>query len=187
MFDWTQVEGYREDMTAEEKLALLENFNMPDTKAGFVPKAQFDKTASDLAATKKQLRDYMTDEQKKEADRLAEHEALKTEVESLRRDKVLSEHKASFLALGYDDKAAAEAAAAMVDGKMDVVFAAMKQHGVEAEKNLRAEILKSTPTPPAGGNDGGKDKSEGVKLAERVAKEHADSNKTASDILSKYM
>ena len=24
-FDWTKIEGYREDMTADEKLALLEN------------------------------------------------------------------------------------------------------------------------------------------------------------------
>ena len=26
MFDWNSVEGYREDMTADEKLALLDNY-----------------------------------------------------------------------------------------------------------------------------------------------------------------
>ena len=29
-FDWTKIEGYREDMTAEEKLALLDNDPAPD-------------------------------------------------------------------------------------------------------------------------------------------------------------
>jgi len=33
-FDWTKVEGYREDMTAEERVALLENYKSPTTRAG---------------------------------------------------------------------------------------------------------------------------------------------------------
>ena len=29
-FDWTKVEGYKEEMTPEEKLALLDNYNDPE-------------------------------------------------------------------------------------------------------------------------------------------------------------
>ena len=28
-FDWNQLEGYKEDMTPEEKIALLENYDPP--------------------------------------------------------------------------------------------------------------------------------------------------------------
>ena len=73
-FDWTKVEGYREDMTAEEKLSLLENMDtdpnpQPDpepdpaptpskapSREGMISKAQFDKVSKELAAAKRQLR-----------------------------------------------------------------------------------------------------------------------------------
>ena len=73
-FDWTSIEGYREDMTADEKLALLDSYEAPkDNPAppkdnpnpdpapapapskGMVSKAQFDKVSSELAAVKKHL------------------------------------------------------------------------------------------------------------------------------------
>jgi len=94
-------------------------------------------------------------------------------------------HKASFLAQGYDEKLADKAAKAMADGDMNTVFAMMKQHGEDREKALKAEILKGTPTPPAG--EGGDEKSDGEKLAERLGKEAAASNKAANDILAHYM
>ena len=30
-FDWTQVDGYRDDMSAEEKLALLNEYTIPSS------------------------------------------------------------------------------------------------------------------------------------------------------------
>ena len=49
-----QIENY-EYMTVEEKVAALEAYE-PDM-SGFVAKSAFDKTASELADKKKQLRD----------------------------------------------------------------------------------------------------------------------------------
>lgn len=180
-FDWTKVTGYREDMTAEEKISLLAAYE-PDDKppAGFVSKTQFDKTASELAAAKKELRDRMTDEQKKEAD----NESMRKELETLRHNQTVSEHKARFMGLGYDEAAAQAAAAALVDGNTDVVFAAMKKFGEDSEKNLRAELLKGTPTPPAG--DKPDDKPASIILAEQIAKSQVGSGKSTSDILSQY-
>lgn len=180
-FDWTKVEGYREDMTADEKMALLAAWE-PDDKppAGFVSKAQFDKTASELAAAKKELRDRMTDEQRKEAD----NEAMRKKLETLEHDQNVSNQKTRFMALGYDEDAAQAAALALVDGNTDAVFAAMKKHGEEAEKNLRAELLRDTPTPPAGSKPD--DKHASVVLAEQIAKSQVGSGKSTSDILSQY-
>ena len=167
-FDWSKVEGYHEDMSADEKLLLLDNFDMPNIEvkpendpapsptpapkpaAGFVTKAQFDKVSSELAKAKKDLRAKMSADEQNEADRLAAEQAMKEELETLRKEKQHSVHKASFLAQGYDEVLAEEAASAMTDGDMEGVFAAMKKHSINAEKALRAQILKESPVPPAG-------------------------------------
>lgn len=153
-FDWTKVDGYREDMTADEKLALLENFEAeepaPKPAPGTVSKAQFDKVSSELAAMKKQMRSRMNEDEQKEADRKANEEAMQEELATLRKEKTLNSHKASFLSQGYDEVLATEAAAAMADGDTDGVFAAMKKFNAANEKALRVKILKETPTPPAG-------------------------------------
>ena len=161
-FDWTKVEGYSEEMSADEKLALLENYNPPEpeaapenptpapgAKGGMVSKAQFDKVSSELAAVKKALKGRMTDDEQRELERQNERQEMETELATLRREKALAGHKASYLSLGYDDALAEEAATAMVDGDMDTVFSAMKRQAVNAEKAMRAKILKETPVPPA--------------------------------------
>ena len=184
-FDWNKVEGYREDMSADEKLALLDNYDpKPDDPAppkddpnpapapaptpakGMVSKAQFDKVSSELAAVKKQLRGRMNDDEQRELDRQNERLEMETELNTLRREKAMAGHKASFLSQGYDEQLAEEAATAMVDGDMDTVFAVMKKHSVNAEKAMRAKILKETPVPPAGDdpNDETKKKEEAKKL-----------------------
>lgn len=170
-FDWTKVEGYREDMTAEEKLALLENMETepqpnndpepapnpspapaPNHKDGVISKAQFDKVSKELAAAKRQLRAKMTNDEIEEERRRQEQEDMQLELETLRKEKTVSGHKASFLSQGYDEALADEAANAMADGDMETVFAVMRKHNVTAEKALRAKILKETPVPPAGDN-----------------------------------
>lgn len=171
MFDWTKVEGYREDMSAEEKLALLDNYEAPKDEPdeqdkpgaepkpgkGFVSKAQFDKVSSELAAAKKQLRSRMSEDEQREADRQAQAEAMETELKELRHEKTVSSYKASFLSRGFDEKMADDAANAMADGDMETVFALMGKQSANAEKALRAKILKETPVPPAGDNPDNKD------------------------------
>ena len=174
-FDWTKIAGYREDMSAEEKLALLETQeeeNQPPAEPepekqvsaqpepeqqppikptpNMISKVQFDKVASELAKVKKELRARMTAEEQKEADRMASDEAMRLELEALRREKTLSNYKASYLSQGYDERIADEAATALADGDMDTVFALMKKQTANTEKALRAKILKEIPVPPAG-------------------------------------
>ena len=187
-FDWTKVEGYKEDMTPEEKLALLDNYNDPEPapkndpapaptpdpkndpapapKGGMVSKAQFDKVSSELAAVKKQLRGKMTEDEAKELERQQHQEEMETELNTLRREKALAGYKASYLSQGYDEQLAEEAATAMVDGDMETVFAVMKKQSVNAEKAMRAKILKETPVPPASDdpNDEKKKQEEAKKL-----------------------
>lgn len=171
-FDWTKVEGYREDMTSDEKLALLDSYeapeppkeDLPKPSGATVSKTQFDKVSSELAALKKQMRSRMTEDEQKEADRKASETAMREELDTLRKEKTLNSYKASFLGQGYDEAMALEAATAMAEGDSDGVFAIMKKQNALMEKNLRAKILKETPTPPAGDDPDKKKKAEEAQL-----------------------
>lgn len=162
-FDWTKLEGYRDDMTADEKLALLDKVEEPTSNpteptepapskpvGSVVSKSQFDKVSSELAALKKQMRSRMSEDEQKELDRKANETAMREELEALRKEKTYNAHKASFMAQGYDEKLADEAANAMTEGDSDGVFNAMRKFQQTAEQKLRAKILKDTPVPPAG-------------------------------------
>lgn len=150
--DLTKIEGYA-DMTAEEKIAALEAYEVgePDY-SGYVKKEVFDKTASELASKKKELNDKLTaDEQKEQADKEA-REKLQADYDKLLRESNVSKYKAKFLGMGYEEKLAEETAIAMADGDSEKVFANQKKHIDSVEKKIRADVLKNTPKPTPDGD-----------------------------------
>ena len=148
--DTTKIDGY-DKMTIEEKLSALESFEVEDPDySGYVPKAQFDKTASELAGTKKQLREKMSEEEIKAKEDAEKYEAIVKERDALLREKTVAGHKAKYLALGYDEKLADDTAEAMVSGDLDKVFANQKKHIESVKKEIRAEEIKKTPLPEGG-------------------------------------
>lgn len=150
--DVTQIEGYAE-MSAEDKLKALEGFDIPDPDySGYVKKDVFDKTASDLAGVKKQLKDKMTDDEAAKQKEQEEREELQSKYDKLLRESEISKHKAKLLGLGYDEKLADETAEAMADGDMEKVFANQKKHLDSVEKRVRADALKDTPKPTPDGD-----------------------------------
>lgn len=150
--DVTQIEGYAE-MSAEDKLKALEGFDIPDPDySGYVKKDVFDKTASELAEKKKQLKDKMTEDEQKAQKEQEEREELQSKYEKLLRESEVSKHKAKLVALGYDETLADETAVAMVDGDMEKVFANQKKHLDSVEKRVRADALKDTPKPTPDGD-----------------------------------
>lgn len=157
-----QIENY-ENMTPEEKVAALEAYE-PDM-SGTVSKAVFDKTASELASVKKQLREKQTDEEAKAAERAAKEAEIMAELETLRHEKLVGTYATSYMAMGYDEKLAKATAEAMAKGDTETVFKNQKLHLENREKALRTELLKQTP-PPAGGNpDTAMKKEEFVKMS----------------------
>lgn len=142
-----QIENY-ENMTVEEKVAALEAYE-PDM-SGFVAKSAFDKTASELAAAKKSIREKMTEDEAKALKDAEEREALMARVKELEHEKAVSTYAASYVAMGYDEKLARSSAEALAKGDTETVFANQKAFLAAQEKNLRAEILKATPAPSAG-------------------------------------
>lgn len=140
------IEGY-ENMSAEEKLAALEALDLPDVDK---MKSALDKATSEAAGYKKQLRERMTEDEAKEAERAAREAAIQKELEQLKAEKLIDQHTNKFLGLGYEEKLARETATAMAAGDTELVFKNHAKFIADREKALKAEILKSTPTPPAG-------------------------------------
>lgn len=163
------IENY-ESMTAEEKVAALEAFE-PDM-SGYVSKSTFDKTASDLAAAKKQLREKMTEDEAqkaKEAEEKAAAEArakeLEKRVQELEAEQAVSGYTNSYLAMGYDEKLAKSSAKALVEGDMETVFKNQRTFSENREKALKTELLKQTPPPESGDGDGAMTKEVFAKLS----------------------
>lgn len=139
--DVTKIEGY-EAMSAEEKLAALESFELPDPDySGWVKKDIFDKTASDLATIKKE-RNGAEKEKKDIETRLIELE---------RKDKI-STIKDKYMASGFSAELAMATAEAFVDGNMDVVLENNLKHATDVATAERDKVLKETPVSPASGN-----------------------------------
>lgn len=163
--DTGKIEGY-ETMTAEEKLAALEALEIPDVDK---MKSALDKATSEAAGFKKQLRERMTEDEAAKAKAAEDMASIMAELDRYRAKDAINEYTVQFLGLGYDEKLAKSTAEALHKGDMSVMF---KNHALfvaEREKAMKAELLKNTPTPPAGEGDKGtsKDAFQKMTLAEK--------------------
>lgn len=154
--DTSKIEGY-ENMTAEEKVKALEGYTLADPDySGYVKKDVFDKTASELAQTKKDLKARMSDEEKAKAESEALLKQYKEQAETLQREKNIADNKAKFISIGYDDSLAAETAEALEKGDFATVFKNQQTVIENVKKVAKGEAMAST-TPPAGkATDGNK-------------------------------
>ncbi len=152
--DTSKIEGY-DTMTAEEKLAALEALELPDVDK---MKSALDKATSEAAGFKKQLRERMTEDEAAKAKAAEDMASIMAELDRYRAKDAINEYTVQFLGLGYDEKLAKSTAEALHKGDMSVMF---KNHALfvaEREKSMKAELLKNTPTPPAGEGDKGTSK-----------------------------
>ena len=152
--DTTQIEGY-ESMSAEEKLTALEEFEYEDNLTELQnQKNLLSKANKEAADWKRKHNELLTDDERNKQARDEEVTNLKNQVAELQKEKLLSSHKASFLALGYDDALAEETAAAMVEGDTAKVFANQQKFLAAHDKDIEAELLKRTPRNGEGGAGG---------------------------------
>ena len=97
--DVSKIEGYAE-MSAEDKLKALEAFDFPDPDySGYVDKKLFDKTASELAEKKKELRDKLSEDEAAKLKEKEERDELEEKYNKLLRESAVSKNKAKLVAL----------------------------------------------------------------------------------------
>jgi hypothetical protein len=165
-------------MTVEEKLAALEALEIPDVDK---MKSALDKATSEAAGYKKQLREHMTEDEAAKAKAAEDMASVMAELEALRTKDAINEYTTQFMGLGYDESLARSTATALQKGDMSVLFKNHAKFVADREKALKAELLKSTPTPPAGEGDKGitKEMVQKMTLAEqqKFASENPDAYK----------
>jgi hypothetical protein len=168
--DVSRIDGY-ENMTPEQKLAALEAFEYEDN-AGELERLKntVSKANSEAAEWKRKHNALLDDDEKKRQEDAEKLEKAMQELEILKSEKAISEFTAQFLAIGYEEKLAKSTASALHKGDMATMF---KNHALfvaERDKVMKAELLKSTPTPPAGDGNKGvtKDDFSKMNLAERA-------------------
>ena len=150
-------DSYQEGMTEEELSEAMRNAEAEEIKGlktslsqvnaeAAAYKKNMDKANSEAAGYKKQLREA----QDSAANATSEYEALRQEVDALKRANKISETRAMFISKGYDDALATETATAYADGDMDKVLANQQAYLDNRLKNMQAEIMKATPRPSGG-------------------------------------
>ena len=152
--DTSKIEGY-EDMSAEDKLKALEDFDIEAPKDNSEEIAKL-KTAlsnanSQAAEFKRALREKQTEAERAEAERAEREKAVEEELRGLRRDKTVSSYVANCLALGYNKELALKAAEAMADNDAAAIMACQQEFLEAKTKEIEANALNKQPplTPGA--------------------------------------
>ena len=165
--DTSKIEGYAE-MTLEQKLAALEGYEYEDHSEELErQRAAVTKANGEAAEWKRKHTALLSEDEKKkqeDADKLA---SMEKELAELRKGKVVSDYKAKFVAQGYSEELADETAKALAEGDMTKVFANQQKFLTDYAKGVKAEALKGTPKPPAGGSSTGVDFAKKIEEAQK--------------------
>ena len=149
-------DAYKEGMSIEDIEKALESIEMPTDGSAEIERLTkaLSKSNSEAADYKKQLREKMSADEikaKEEADKMEE---LQSKYDALLKESTISKYKARFLALGYDDALATEAAEAMANGDTEKVFAAQQKNLDAVGKKFNEEFVGKTPRPTGGSGKG---------------------------------
>jgi hypothetical protein len=149
-------DAYKEGMTLEEIETALADVEFPEDQTAEVErlKAALSKSNSENAEWKKKHREALSEEERKSQEVADELKQLREQNEKLLRESGMAKHKAKFLAMGYDEALATDAATAMVDNDTEKLFSYQQKHQEALEKKIRADALKGTPKPVPGKADG---------------------------------
>lgn len=145
-------DAYKEGMTLEEIETALDGISMPTDGSAEIERLKnaLSKSNSEAADYKKQLREKLTDDEIKAKENAEAQAKLQNDYDALLKKVSISENKAKYLALGYEDALAEETAVAMVEGDLDKVFANQKKHIEATVKKVRSDVLKETPDVTGG-------------------------------------
>lgn len=152
-------DAYKEGMTIEEIEAALADKNLvdPDTLPKSVPKDVFDKTASELAKAKKELKALQEQSMTAEEKLQAELEKAASVQSTYARELAKLRAKEVFVEAGLTEKDYSPILDAIIaedeeitKGRAKALVGLIASQKAALEKALKAEFLKGTPQPPAG-------------------------------------
>ena len=105
---------------------------------------------SESAEYKRQLKAKMTEDERKEAERLEADKARDEELATLRREKTVNGYKARLMEVGYDAETAATMAEGLPSDLSDEFFTAQKNFLENKAKQIQADLVKNQPNLSTG-------------------------------------
>ena len=120
-------------------------------------KTLLSKANGEAAEYKRQLREKQSEAERAEAERAEQDKSMREELETLRKEKAVSDYTTRCVALNMDADLAAKTATALADGDIDSVFDCLKAFVEATTTRLNNEALNRQPsispgTPPTKGN-----------------------------------
>ena len=113
-------------------------------------KAALSRANSQAAEYKRALREKQTETERAEAERAEQEQAMRDELETLRKEKRVSDYTGKCLALNMDADLAGKTATAIADGDMDSVFDCLKDFVDATVTRLNNEALNRQPNLSTG-------------------------------------
>ena len=96
------------------------------------------------------MRQKQTEQERADADRAELDRAMREELETLRKEKRVSDYTAKCVSLSFGEDLAAQTANALADGNMDAVFDCLKAFVESTTTRLNNEALNRQPTLSTG-------------------------------------
>ena len=140
--------------TAKTEPVKTENTDNAEVKQ---LKAALSRANSQAAEYKRQRNEALDKSKLAEVERAEQEQAMREELETLRKEKRVSDYTAKCVALNMDAELAAQTANALADGNMDSVFDCLKAFVEATKTRLNNEALNRQPglsagIPPTKGN-----------------------------------
>ena len=176
-------DAYKDGMSLDEINAALNGKNIgvvdPRLKTEYEKVKQANnKLASEAADFRKKYESKLTDDERAKEEQQKKDEEQAAKIKDLERKVLISDSKTSYLAQGYSDDLASEAAEAFADNDFAKLMEVQKKALEEHDKKLKADFLKQTPKPPGGTGSAVMTKAEFNKLSYpdklKYVKEHPD-------------
>lgn len=116
-------------------------------------KKSLDKATSEAAGYKKQFMETKTVQEQAAIEKAEAEAKMRDELNALRKESTVNKFAKNFMALGYTEELATQAAEAQYDGDADTLFEVQKKYRNELTNSVRAQMMKDMPAPSIGNDD----------------------------------
>ena len=116
-------------------------------------KREKDKASSDAAKYKKEAMANKSESEQKAIEKAEADAKIQEELAELRKESAINKFEKNFVALGYSEDMAKQAAEAQYEGNYDIMFQLQKKFLTEKEKSIKSQLMKTMPAPSIGNDD----------------------------------
>lgn len=182
-------DAWKDGMTVEDIETALKDVKLPADQSQEIAslKETISKKNTEAADWKHKYQDTLSEAERKKQEAEEAAKAQAEELAALKKSSAIAGYKASYLAMGYDEKLAEDTANALFDGDNTRLFENQRKHMDAVEKKAREDALRGSGRPGGSGSDGGEQESEAVRLAKSIGQERAEADKAAQAVTDYYL